>query len=186
MKRTAVFAIAFVFSSVVLVAQDTARPNTVGGENHTLTILQLSPAIVGCPVGMRARHEFGLHRVYVGNHSAPEPSGMRLNFVLTSPRQEPITSASITVRGLDGRSHIVQTGDRVASPDIEKTMSVNLIPGEDRNSNADLIAPGFVVVNSIELNSVTYSSGATWKFGGNQVCQIAPDPLMLVSAQMAR
>lgn len=186
MKRAAVFAIAFVFSSVLLVAQDTAHSSTVQGENHRLTILQLPPVIVGCPVGMRARHEFGLHRVYVGNHAAPEPSGMRLDFVLTSPRKDPITSASITVRGLDDKSHLVQAGDSAASPDVEKTMSVNLIPGEDRNSNADLIAPGFVVVNSIELNSVTYASGETWKFEGNRVCQIAPDPLMLVSAQMTR
>jgi hypothetical protein len=186
MKRTAVFAVALVFGSVPLVAQFTAHSNAASSEKNTLIVVQLPTITVGCPVAMLVRHESGQHRVDVGNQPGPEPLGMRLKFVLTSPRRDPITSARITIRGLNGKSHIVRTGNHAASADIEKTMSVNLVPGEDRNSNVELIAPGFVVVDSIQLNSVTYASGSTWKFAGNHVCQVAPDPLVLVSAQMAR
>ena len=186
MKGTAVFAVALVFSSGLLIAQNTGRTAAASSEKNILKIIQLPPANIGCTVGMLARHESGLHRVYVGNGATPEPSGMRLKFVLTSPRRDPITSANITIQGLNGKSHIIQTRDGAQSAEIQRSMSVNLVPGEDRNSDADLVAPGFVVVNSIELNSVTYASGSTWKVAGNQVCQVAPDPLMLTSAQMRR
>lgn len=185
MKYIASFAIALVFGSAPLIAQNAAHPNAPFGGNRTLTILQLPPIQVGCPVQMLARHESGRHTVYVGKQALPEPSGMRLKFTLTSPRPDLIARASITVRGLNRKSHVVQANGGAASSDIERTMSVDLAPGEGRNSVADLVAPGFVVVSSIKLNSVTYASGSTWKFAGNKVCQVSPDPLMLVDAQMA-
>ena len=186
MKRTALFAFAFTCSSILLVAQNTAHTNAAPGEKHTFTVIHVPSMNIGCPVQMQARHELGLHTVFVGSHPTPEPTGMPLKFVLTSPRKDPITFANITLLGLNGKSHVVQASSVDSSPDMEKTMSVRLEPGEGRNSVADLIAPGFVVVNSIELNSITFASGSTWKFAGNQLCQVTPDPLMLVSAQTPR
>jgi len=40
--------------------------------------------------------------------------------------------------------------------------------------------PGLSAVSMIDLNSVTYSDGSTWKLAAGSVCSSRIDPMMLV------
>jgi hypothetical protein len=53
----------------------------------------------------------------------------------------------------------------------------------DQTEFADLVLPGFSSVQSITLNSLTYSDGSTWNSFKGNACRVAPDPFMLVSAR---
>jgi hypothetical protein len=53
-------------------------------------------------------------------------------------------------------------------------------PGEMNTISGDFRLPGFVVLDSVELNSVTYDDGTIWNVSAPQSCRAKPSPLMLV------
>jgi hypothetical protein len=142
----------------------------------------------GCPVGMRALHAPDIHRVYVHGDTRIESSAMQLKFILTNHRPGQIVAANITAHGRKGKGEVVPavasraSGD---SADTAKTMDVSFASNPDGSVATNLVLAGFTYVTSIELNSVTYADGATWKFAPRDDCHVAPDPLMLIDAHMA-
>jgi len=49
-----------------------------------------------------------------------------------------------------------------------------------REAAADVTVPGLSGVTTIELNSVTYADGSTWKLAGGSVCRSPIDGFMLI------
>lgn len=180
MQRTAAFASALFLASSLLSAQSTTSSST------QMNFVVPVPAY-SCPVGMRALHAPDFHRVYVHGDTRAESSAMQLKFVLTNHRPGQIVAANITAHGRKGKGEVVPAIASRAfgnSADLAKTMDVSFASGTDGSVATNIALPGFSYVTSIELNSVTYASGATWKFAPRDACQVAPDPLMLIDAQM--
>ena len=123
---------------------------------------------------------------YLVNGATPaETPGLHLVLTLTGARTR-ITNATVTVHGLNGKWHFLQTGAaRDGSGEATKTLNLAFAAGEEKTASTDLVVPGFTSVSSIVLDSVTYANGSTWKFSGREACQVAPDGFMLVDAQMA-
>jgi hypothetical protein len=48
---------------------------------------------------------------------------------------------------------------------------------------SEIVLPGFVSPRLVELQSVTYADGSTWKLTGHEGCRAAPDPLVLIAGQ---
>ena len=90
------------------------------------------------------------------------------------------------MHGLDGNWQLRQTGAaRDGSAEVTKTLDLAFTAAEGQSTSTNLVVPGFTSVSSIVLDSVTYANGSTWKFSSHETCKVAPDPLMLVDAQMA-
>ena len=49
--------------------------------------------------------------------------------------------------------------------------------------SADLVLPGFSSVTFVQLKSITYKDGSSWKVDGQaeQACRVTPDPVMLIA-----
>jgi hypothetical protein len=47
--------------------------------------------------------------------------------------------------------------------------------------SGDFGLPGFASASRVDLDSVTYSDGTVWKLAGNEMCHVAPDPMMLIN-----
>lgn len=186
MKRTACLAFAFLLCSV-------ASPSQITSVSHNqLNFIVPVPLSSACPVGMRARHEDGLHsRINVNGPTPKEIPGLHLTLTLTDRRPSPITGATVTVRGLtyhgmNGQLQKLQAGAaHDGSADATKTLDLVFAADKKEIASANLVAPGFTSVSSIELDSVSYADGSTWKTAPQLACKIAPDPFMLVDAQMA-
>lgn len=118
----------------------------------------------------------------------PRGPGQRLRLTLAGPRSGQIARATVTVHGMTPKGRVIEADSssiRPANSSAEATMTLDLVftaDGEDTVSS-DLWAPGFSSVTSIELDSVTYANGSIWKFSNRDMCQVAPDPLMLIAAQ---
>ncbi|MGA7859474.1 MAG: hypothetical protein WCA11_16185 [Terracidiphilus sp.] len=181
MHRAAAIALALLLSPSLSIAQNAAN-------SPTQSVFVLPPVLYTCPIGMRAEHAPDIHRVYVQGDTRTESSAMQLKFILTNRRPGQIVAANITAHGRKGKAEIIPavasraSGD---SADTAKTMDVSFASGADESVNTNIVLPGFSYVTFIELNSVTYANGTTWKFAPRDDCQVAPDPLMLIDAHMA-
>jgi hypothetical protein len=157
------------------------------------------PAVSTCPIGMRARQGISGQLAAVQNGQRKQMLVARLYLTLTGPdsadsdagsvnlpptRNSQIRSATVTVHGWNGKDRILPvSSDRNPSAEASKTLTVRFDPTEDRDVTTDLLLPGFTATSMVDLDSVTYADGSTWKFAGQRACHVAPDGLMLVSGR---
>ncbi len=134
MKRTACLAIALLFCSVAITAQNESQ------SQKQLKFVIPVPLSSSCPVGMHARHEDGLHRRVLVNSATPaETPGLHLVLTLTDVRPTRITNATVTVHGLNGKSQFLQTGTaRDGSAEVAKTLNLAFVASEDKTASTDL------------------------------------------------
>ncbi|HEV2137161.1 MAG TPA: hypothetical protein VGR47_23280 [Terracidiphilus sp.] len=70
-------------------------------------------------------------------------------------------------------------GNRRPAPQKSLKLQFN---SQDGTSVAEMWIPGFGAVRWLDLDSITYSDGSTWKRNSSETCAVTPDPFMLVGA----
>jgi hypothetical protein len=177
--------VALLLSSLTLAAQNSAR-NEGQTPAQRPTIVDLGVlAGNGCPIGMVASQGVWDHTIKVrqGQHEqTSQPFGQRIFLTLGDSHPSPIVAATVKVRGLTGKNHMVQTaGDANADGDAAKIMKITFATTSKGGVISDLYIPGFTSVISIELLEVSYDDGKISRIGGSSVCRVKPDPLMLIA-----
>jgi hypothetical protein len=171
-------ALAVVLSSLTLAAQ-----NNVKSEQP---VVVFRGDVVGdsCPIGMRASQGVWDHTVRVSQgqqEKSLQPFGQRILLSLVESHPVPIVSATVRVRGLTGKNHLLQTDSAWSEKgDALQMMKITFVPKQDGVSS-DLYVPGVTSVRSIELIEVSYKDGKTWRIGDEGVCRVKPDGIMLVA-----
>jgi hypothetical protein len=89
----------------------------------------------------------------------------------------------VIVRGLTSQGRVAKAQAAGDSSNASRTLQAVFNPGEGRDVFAALWVPGLTSVQSIALESVTYSDGSTWKLLGDNACRVAPEPIMLVNGR---
>lgn len=134
-----------------------------------------------CPIAMRAQHLADGEMVKTGN-ARPRGIGQWLHLTLIAPDSRRITKATFTIRGSSPKNRMMQTlGNGNNSSDASAALTAEFTNEPDRHDLADLWVPGMTAVQSIEVSSLTYADGSTWKLSGDLGCRVAPDGLMPVS-----
>jgi hypothetical protein len=123
----------------------------------------------------------GKHRVF-----APRLR-LFLDDLRTGNSGQKIVSASVTVRGSNGKEHM-QRLDALPGQDrdsesgsIKRTLNVDLGNWGEPGVSGDFRLPGFTSASRVDLESVTYEDGSTWKLSGGESCWVSPDPMMLIN-----
>ena len=145
---------------------------------------QMVGAVPACPIGMRASQGVWDHTMKVRNFDreiTKAPFGQRILLTLIDARPANIVSATVLVRGLNGKNHMVKTADARSGPNAARTLHVTFTKGQDNDVSADLYVPGFTSVSSVQLQQVTYADGSTWRTSGTKFCRVTPDPMMLIA-----
>lgn len=146
------------------------------------------PAPPMCPVAMQAKQGTGngLIKVREGHSSPPPSSGpsQRIHLVLMRGRAAQVIAAKVRVRGLSGKNRMQQTeGINGPSPDRTVTFNAKFAPESNTSVAADLVLAGFTSVETIDLLSITYNDGSTWKMASRNACRVTPDPMMLIAGR---
>jgi len=184
--KTVAAALVLLVTSLPLAAQigvQNQPQNQVGAKAPTFLDLGTTPGI-GCPIGMAADQGVWDHtiRVQQGQQDKlAQPFGQRIILTLNDSHSAPIMAATVNVRGLTARNHMVQTGNVNANGEASRTLSVTFAANGKGRVIDDLYIPGFTAVNSIELLQVSYSDGRVWRIGAGNVCRVKPDPMMLIA-----
>ena len=139
-----------------------------------------------CPVALQARQTAEAFRREVGdggvNPGGTYPKGVaqHLHLTATDPQARQIVAANITVLGFSDKPRALATGPAPDSPNASRPMEVRFASDPGLQAAADLTVPGLSAVTAIDLNSVTYSDGSTWKLAAGSVCRSPIDGFMLI------
>jgi hypothetical protein len=168
---------------------DHHKHKTAPPKTECKTTVVLVPA---CPLNMHVRQGIG------GGMIAVDDDGVKrkvfaprlwlfLNDLSKDKPGQKIVSASVTVHGTSGKAHMQSLESHppgyldLNSNDLARTLDVDLAEGGEPGVSGDFRLPGFTSATRIDLDSVTYDDGTTWKLTGTQTCRVAPDMLMRVS-----
>ena len=103
-----------------------------------------------------------------------------LDDVRTDKSSQRIVSAAVTVHGSKSTAKVRPIDSKTDPGDLAMTLNVSLADWGEPGVSGDFRLPGFTSANRVDLQSVTYADGSTWKLSGGESCRVAPDPLMLV------
>ena len=176
---------AVLLGSVILAAQKPA-------ELPEVFALSASAA-QDCPVSMHAQHGSGagllLARQAPGPSNAPKPASQapsqQIHLTLKNWKLPGrVVSAKVTVRGTNGKAQFMPVSSTTEAPaETAKALGINFKADGEGQASTEMQLAGFTSVQSITLDSLTFTDGSTWTASKTGACRTAPDPFMLVSAR---
>jgi hypothetical protein len=181
--------------AVAAAAQQPAQRQQEQLEAQAQKALDLEHTVNRCPIAMDARQEGGLHMVRTQDGSkAPQQPAITPSLILTAPQGRQILSATITAHGyaapksampLEVQGQAVLRSQPTGRTELTSTVTVKFESDGAGSFSGKFRLPGFTVLESVDLNSVTFGDGSTWSFTSASGCHVTPDPFVLVSASLA-
>ena len=146
-----------------------------------------SAQVAMCPLEMRVRQGIGGNMMAVdGNGKQVEMFAQRLKLLLNDVRREHagearMVEATVTVHGTGATGQVLPADTRRdASGEIVKTLTVRLTANGEPEVSGDIRLPGFTSTRMVDLESVAYDDGSTWKLSATDTCHVPPDMVMRV------
>lgn len=189
-------ALAVALSPMGLAAQNAAPAPSTGNA------FRFGAVTSGCPVSMQLEQRLGNQVVTVQNdgtvYKAPAtqlmltvtgllegspPNGTHMQ---PAAHHTPLRAASATATaygfGGQARAELVSPGQRAnGSSGPPRKLQVHF-NANDTSSVAELWLPSFGAVRWLELDSITWADGSSWKPAQGQSCMVTPSLFMLVGA----
>jgi hypothetical protein len=135
-----------------------------------------------CPVELRAQPGGGGAMAYA---SGPrKDNSQRLHLTFANRKSKEIVAVSVTVRGLSPWARVVpvDSGSQ-ASHQLAKTVDLKLNVATGKNAEEDVTLQSFASFTRVDLESVEYADGTSWKASAMQICHIVPDLFVLVTSR---
>jgi hypothetical protein len=149
-----------------------------------------APATQDCPVSMHAQHGSGAGMLLArhapgASKSAPQAPSQQIRLTLKNWKLPGrVVSAKVTVRGTNGKARFVPVISTAEAPaETAKALDINFEADGQGQASTEMQLAGFTSVQSITLDSLTFTDGSTWIAPKANACRTAPDPFMLVSAR---
>ncbi len=190
MNHATLLPLVFLCATTCTVAQ-----STVDTQHLSLTRPHATGA--ACPVGMEATHGRSLP-VSINASPVPPPGpaingrllvlprptpviNQQIHLVMTNFGSRDIVSAQFTAYGFSNKKRAIYAGGAPA-PDLTRTVNVVVDVKGNGHASSDLSLNDFTAVASIDLSSITYADGSTWRSSSPGACSVTPDMVMLVAA----
>jgi hypothetical protein len=148
-------------------------------------VLQSIPTSDHCPLNLRAEQglsgELRSTRVLPSHQETPPQSVQQIRLTLANTALIGITAARIKVHGYTPNGRVMPSGTPL--PDAARSLDLLLVVGPRQDISTDLRLESFSAVTTIELESVSYADGSRWQATAENRCEIAPDPVMLITSR---
>jgi hypothetical protein len=166
------------------VSNQVVRLQTAPLPQAQVTLVQIMPQAGACPVSVHAQQAASWNRMEVGSDH-PKGPAQRLHLTLANPDSSRITKATVTVRGLTPKTRATPTPLTVGRDrsNAARTLDVPFSSASGKEVSADLWVSGLSAVYTVDLVSLTYADGSTWKLATGQSCRTSIDGFMLIGAR---
>ena len=192
MKRVLAIPFALVLGSAAMAAQaiDQYQPRKFDAQATpaSATAQVFVPPgtdVSNCPAIFNAR-QGGSGSLISVKPGQPQPStegyAQRIHLTTVDGKTR-VIAATVRVHGLTPQPRYMPVDPGMGGPaKITRTLQVTFSPEAKNEVGTDLVMRDFTAVLSIEVESLTYADGSTWKSGPG-VCRVIPDPTMLIGAR---
>lgn len=144
------------------------------------------PRVLGsnCPVELRAQPAGGGSMAYANGPQKDLAYTSRVHLIFGNRKSREIVAVRVTVRGLAPWTRVVpvDSGSK-DSHQMAKTVDLKLNVATGKNGEGDVTLKSFASITRVDLESVEYADGTSWKASAMQSCHIVPDLFMLVSSR---
>jgi hypothetical protein len=132
----------------------------------------------GCPVSLSAERRSDMMMLRTGDSRLKNSAqGLRITF---NHRDEPqIESAEITVYGLTSKLRVLPASTS-SSDEVSKTFELRRTKGSEGLQEASVWMHKVGSLTRVELISITYADGTTWRKSQSSQCQAVPSALLLI------
>lgn len=170
---------ALTFGALTLVAQS-ARPAQLMAKRGV-------DVSAGCPVAMHLDQSVMGGATNARNGQSTKRFQTKLHLIASGAQQakyraSDIKSAQVTAYGIDSTPRFELTwsmqGNRSGPA---KSMTVNFVPEANGGAEANFVVASLPAVSMLDVNSITFANGSTWKPMPGHACSVMPDPFVLVS-----
>jgi hypothetical protein len=171
MKPTAIFPLAVLLASTPVFGQ----------------VLNVTPPLdpAKCPLGLQVERSAGLFAYKNAKSDPASDAGARsaqwFEFNMTNYSPHQVIKAEITAHGFSYQKRMLPVS--APASDMAKTLHVALDIKGNSHGSRELSFAHFSSVTAIEVKSVTYADGSTWRAAAPGACSVAPSAFMRVSAQ---
>jgi len=183
--------VAFLLGSAAMAAQAISQYHPQkfdpDRERKAETVFHAGPvqSSEGCPISFSARQasDGDLVNVTPGKPDQAPSKGVAQRIRLSVNNGGKVVSAHVTVHGLTPKGRMLPVdSSQEGAAQISRNLEISFSNDATNSIGANLFLRGFSAVFSVDVNSMTYADGSTWKSSGN-VCRVIPDPVMLVDAR---
>ena len=160
---------------------DGASGINLGNVQFNASTFTRQPTVLGsnCPVELRAQPGGGGAVAYAKD--ARNDKSQRLHLTFANRKTKEIVAVSVTVRGLSPWARIVPADKGSQdSHTLAKTVDMKLNVATGKNAEEDVALQSFASITRVDLESVEYADGTSWKTSAMQSCHIVPDLFVLV------
>jgi hypothetical protein len=141
------------------------------------------PSADSCPVSLRARRQGAVIMHYAGDQQPDRTPSQTLEVIFFNSQPRNVVSAVLRVHGYDASVQMMPANTiRKGSHDLSRTIDVNISVVERRWASTDLTMRQFGTVSRIDVESVEFADGTSWKASEQGLCSFTPDLYMLVSS----
>lgn len=186
MKSVCILPLAIVLATTCAIGQDTVThrsPNAASPNNESLRFYPYS-----CPIGLQVSHgSFFLQKKtgygpgpLPGDGVSPASAVQRIHLTMTNPSLREVVKVELTVHGYSDKWRAIPLAS--SAPDLVRRLTVVLDIKGNGHASSDLSLSSFTAVTSVDVDRLTYADGSVWHATARGACSVAPNPLMLVSA----
>jgi hypothetical protein len=136
-----------------------------------------------CPVTLQADHAGLFVKRDVNDRGLQSTVlNQRIHLTITNLSAHNIVSAEVTAHGLSETWRFVPLMATQPVPDLAKQVKLTVdVKAKDRASH-DLAFSHFATVTSLDITTLTYADGSSWRATAPGACSVTPSPRMLVSS----
>jgi hypothetical protein len=149
------------------------------GKTADSVVLHTTPADnTGCPVGFYASRKATGQIMSAGDTRQAGPTAQGLHLMLDRLAEPGIESIEITVYGVSSKARVLPAGP--APTDISKTFDLTRQPGSNSLTEADVWMQNVGSLSHVDLISIHYADGTTWRTTQDLKCRAVPSNFLLV------
>ncbi|WP_035348461.1 hypothetical protein [Edaphobacter aggregans] len=142
------------------------------------------PSANACPVSLRIQPQGTVTMYNTGDEGQGRTPGLRLALTVYNWYAGNVVSSVIKVYGFDGSVQTMPVDPiRRESHEVSRTLTLNLSVLGKRWASTELTMQKFGPVRRIEVQSVEFADGTSWKAAEQGLCSFKPELLMLVGSR---